>query len=141
MKPPSRESKRPIAYFRAILATYPCWMIHSVHLIVTSPPYWTLKKYRDHSSQLGAVHDYDVFLQQLDEVWRHCFRVLVPGGRLVCVVGDTTLIKVPPPDLRDINEYSRGEHHAEVEDDPIGESSDEELKGFCRLVLELTRGM
>ena len=44
-------------------------------------------------------------------------------------------------DLRDINEYSRGEHHAEVEDDPIGESSDEELKGFCRLVLELTRGM
>ena len=64
---------------------------HSVRLIVTSPPYWTLKKYRDHSNQLGAVHDYDVFLQQLDEVWRHCFRVLVPGGRLVCVVGDVCL--------------------------------------------------
>lgn len=44
-------------------------------------------------------------------------------------------------DLRDINEYSRGEHHAEVEDDPSGESSDEELKGFSRRVLELTRGM
>ncbi len=44
-------------------------------------------------------------------------------------------------DLRGINEYSRGEHHAEVEDDPSGESSDEELKGFCRRVLELTRGM
>ena len=44
-------------------------------------------------------------------------------------------------DLRDINEYSRGEHHAEVEDDPSGESSDEELKGFCRRVLDLTRGM
>ncbi len=43
--------------------------------------------------------------------------------------------------LRDINEYSRGEHHAEVEDDPSGESSDEELKGFCRRVLDLTRGM
>ena len=43
--------------------------------------------------------------------------------------------------LRDINEYSRGEHHAEVEDDPTGESSEEELKGFCRQVLELTRGM
>ena len=62
-----------------------------MHLIVTSPPYWTLKKYRDHSSQLGAVRDYNVFLQQLDEVWRHCFRVLVPGGRLVCVVGDVCL--------------------------------------------------
>ncbi len=44
-------------------------------------------------------------------------------------------------DLRDINEYSRGEHHAEVEDDPSGESSGEELKGFCRRVLGLTRGM
>ena len=44
-------------------------------------------------------------------------------------------------DLRDINEYSRGEHHAEIEDDPSGESSDEELKGFCRRVLQLTRGM
>ena len=44
-------------------------------------------------------------------------------------------------DLRDINEYSRGEHHAQVEDDPSGESSDEELKGFCRNVLEVTRGM
>ena len=44
-------------------------------------------------------------------------------------------------DLRDINEYSRGEHHGEVEDDPSGESSDEELKGFCRRVLYLTCGM
>ena len=44
-------------------------------------------------------------------------------------------------DLRDINEYSRGQHHAEIEDDPSGESTDEELKGFCRRVLDLTRGM
>lgn len=44
-------------------------------------------------------------------------------------------------DLRDINAYSRGEHHAEIEDDPSEESSDEELKGFCRRVLELTCGM
>ena len=64
---------------------------NSVHLVVTSPPYWTLKKYRDHESQLGAITDYNVFLQQLDEVWKHCFRVLVPGGRLVCVVGDVCL--------------------------------------------------
>ena len=44
-------------------------------------------------------------------------------------------------DLRDINEYSRGAHHAEVEHNPGGESSDEELKGFCRRLLDLTRGM
>ena len=44
-------------------------------------------------------------------------------------------------DLRDINEYSRGQHHAEIEDDPSCESTDEELKGFSLRVLELTRGM
>ena len=44
-------------------------------------------------------------------------------------------------DLRDINEYSRGQHHAEIEDDPSGESTDEELKGFGRRVLGLTCGM
>jgi modification methylase len=63
----------------------------SVHLIVTSPPYWTLKEYRISDGQLGFVADYDEFLKQLDEVWRHCFRCLVAGGRLICVVGDVCL--------------------------------------------------
>ncbi len=63
----------------------------SVHLVVTSPPYWTLKKYRDHPDQLGDIEDYEIFLQALDQVWRHCYRVLVPGGRVVCVVGDVCL--------------------------------------------------
>lgn len=63
----------------------------SVHLVVTSPPYWTLKKYNDHPAQLGDVADYEAFLEELDRVWEHAFRVLVPGGRLVCVVGDVCL--------------------------------------------------
>ena len=63
----------------------------SVHLVVTSPPYWTLKKYRDHEDQLGDVENYEEFLKQLDKVWKHCYRVLVPGGRVVCVVGDVCL--------------------------------------------------
>lgn len=63
----------------------------SVHLVVTSPPYWTLKKYRDHEDQLGNIEDYERFLLELDKVWEHCYRVLVPGGRLVCVVGDVCL--------------------------------------------------
>ena len=63
----------------------------SVHLIVTSPPYWTLKKYRDNENQLGEVEDYTRFLVELDKVWAHCYRMLVPGGRLVCVVGDVCL--------------------------------------------------
>jgi DNA modification methylase len=60
----------------------------SVHLIVTSPPYFNLKKYPVHDSQLGLMHDYDVFLKELDRVWNECYRVLVKGGRLIVVVGD-----------------------------------------------------
>lgn len=63
----------------------------SVHLVVTSPPYWTLKEYPGADGQLGAVADYEEFLALLDEVWDHAFRVLVPGGRLVIVVGDVCL--------------------------------------------------
>ncbi|MCK4547600.1 MAG: site-specific DNA-methyltransferase [Candidatus Eisenbacteria sp.] len=63
----------------------------SVHLVVTSPPYWTLKEYRDTEGQLGHLEDYAKFLEELDKVWAQCFRALVPGGRLVCVVGDVCL--------------------------------------------------
>lgn len=63
----------------------------SVHLIVTSPPYWTLKEYRSSAAQLGDIVDYEEFLKELNKVWEHCFRALVPGGRLICVVGDVCL--------------------------------------------------
>ncbi len=63
----------------------------SVHLVVTSPPYWTLKRYNEHRNQLGHVADYDEFVGALDEVWTHCFRALVPGGRLIVNVGDVCL--------------------------------------------------
>jgi modification methylase len=65
----------------------------SIHLIVTSPPYWTLKKYNEHEAQLGAVVAYEDFMDQLDKVWKHCYRTLVPGGRLACVVGDVCLAR------------------------------------------------
>jgi len=60
----------------------------SIHLVITSPPYWNLKKYNDNPSQLGHIDDYEQFLDELRKVWEHVFRILVPGGRLVCVVGD-----------------------------------------------------
>lgn len=63
----------------------------SIHLVVTSPPYWTLKRYHGHEEQLGHVADYDEFIAALDEVWRNCFRALVPGGRLIVNVGDVCL--------------------------------------------------
>jgi len=63
----------------------------SVHLVVTSPPYWNLKNYNISEGQLGHIDRYDAFLDELDRVWAVCFRALVPGGRLVCVVGDVCL--------------------------------------------------
>ncbi|SRR6266508_2520837 len=60
----------------------------SVHLVVTSPPYFDLKKYPDHQSQLGDVHDYEIFIKELGRVWAQCHRALVKGGRLIVVVGD-----------------------------------------------------
>jgi site-specific DNA-methyltransferase (adenine-specific) len=64
----------------------------SVDLVVTSPPYWTLKQYRrDRVGQMGDIADYEEFLEELDKVWRECTRVLVGGGRICCVVGDVCI--------------------------------------------------
>ncbi len=64
----------------------------SIHLVVTSPPYFDLKKYAAESDgQLAEIHNYEGFLDELDKVWAECARVLVPGGRVCCVVGAVTI--------------------------------------------------
>lgn len=65
----------------------------SVHLVVTSPPYWTLKDYDGGAGkdQLGHLADYEAFQLELRKVWQRCFDLLVPGGRLCIVVGDVCL--------------------------------------------------
>jgi len=63
----------------------------SVHLVVTSPPYAMLKEYADVPGQLGNMPVYEEFLDELDRVWRECLRILVPGGRVACVVGDVCI--------------------------------------------------
>ncbi len=73
----------------------------SVHLVVTSPPYFNLKKYNDHPDQMGDISDYEAFHDELDRVWKHCFRVLVPGGRVVCNVGDVCVAR----------RSNKGRHH------------------------------
>ena len=60
----------------------------SVHLVCTSPPYGSLIRYPDRQGQLGNVASYEAFLDEMDKVWAECLRVLVPGGRVACVVGD-----------------------------------------------------
>ncbi len=63
----------------------------TVQLALTSPPYWTLKRYPIQEGQLGLVTDYEEFLAELDSVWNRVYRLLVPGGRLIIVVGDVCL--------------------------------------------------
>jgi site-specific DNA-methyltransferase (adenine-specific) len=63
----------------------------TVHLVVTSPPYWNLKRYNDGPAQLGHIADYELFLDEIEKAFSECYRVLAPGGRLVCVVGDVCL--------------------------------------------------
>jgi len=66
----------------------------SVHLVVTSPPYWNIKDYSGpEDSQLGSIDGYEDFVSSLSDVWRETLRVLVPGGRLVCNVGDVQMSK------------------------------------------------
>lgn len=63
----------------------------SVHFVCTSPPYGSLKEYPDHPDQLGNIGSYEKFLDELDNVWAECLRILVPGGRVACVVGDVCI--------------------------------------------------
>ena len=63
----------------------------SVHLAVTSPPYFNLKDYENGmggEDQLGDIDEYEHFNEQIDKVWRQCYEKLRPGGRMVVVVGD-----------------------------------------------------
>lgn len=60
----------------------------SVNLIITSPPYFNIKDYSKQNNNLnddmGAVNDYEKFIDELSLVWEECFRVLKPNGKL-CV--------------------------------------------------------
>ena len=67
------------------MSQIPC---ESVHLVCTSPPYADLKRYPESAGQLGNIASYEAFLEEMDRVWAEALRVLVPGGRVACVVGD-----------------------------------------------------
>lgn len=66
----------------------------SVHLMVTSPPYFNIKDYENGANvegQLGDLDEYEEFNDMLDQVWAEVYDKLVPGGRMVVVVGDVLL--------------------------------------------------
>lgn len=59
----------------------------SIDLIITSPPYWQLKDYRE-SRQIGFNQSYEDYINSLNLVWMECFRVLKSGSRLCVNIGD-----------------------------------------------------
>lgn len=77
--------------YQADARALPFIATESVHFVCTSPPYGSLKEYPDHPGQLGNTASYEKFLDELDKVWAECLRVLVPGGRVACVVGDVCI--------------------------------------------------
>ena len=59
----------------------------SVHLIITSPPYWQLKDYGS-ENQIGFNDSYENYINNLNLVWTECYRVLHDGCRLCINIGD-----------------------------------------------------
>ncbi|MCW7074202.1 MAG: DNA methyltransferase [Methanophagales archaeon] len=59
----------------------------SVHLVITSPPYWQLKDYGP-AEQIGFNESYESYINNLNLVWKECYRVLHPGCRLCINIGD-----------------------------------------------------
>jgi DNA modification methylase len=59
----------------------------SVHLVITSPPYWQLKDYGS-DDQIGFHQDYESYINDLNLVWKECDRVLHDGCRLCVNIGD-----------------------------------------------------
>jgi site-specific DNA-methyltransferase (adenine-specific) len=60
---------------------------NSAHLVITSPPYWQLKDYGS-SDQIGFNDSYQDYINNLNLVWKECFRVLDNGCRLCINIGD-----------------------------------------------------
>jgi len=59
----------------------------SVQLIITSPPYWQLKDYGT-EEQIGFNDSYEEYINNLNLVWKECYRVLSDGCRLCINIGD-----------------------------------------------------
>ncbi|WP_288315864.1 DNA methyltransferase [uncultured Mediterranea sp.] len=59
----------------------------SVHLIITSPPYWQLKDYGT-EDQIGFHDSYETYINNLNLVWKECYRILHDGCRMCINIGD-----------------------------------------------------
>lgn len=63
---------------------------HPVHLVITSPPYWSIKDYGT-AGQIGHGDDYENYISDLNSVWARCYERLLPGCKMCINVGDQFL--------------------------------------------------
>jgi site-specific DNA-methyltransferase (adenine-specific) len=59
----------------------------TIHLVITSPPYWQLKDYGT-ENQIGFNDSYENYINNLNLVWKESYRVLHNGCRLCINIGD-----------------------------------------------------
>ena len=81
---------------------------NSVQLIVTSPPYGTLKDYSN-DLQIGLNQSYNEYIKNLNEVWKECIRVLGPDGKLCIDI-------MPLFESGDQNKFNRRITHTVISD-------------------------
>ena len=66
----------------------------SIQLIITSPPYFNIKDYsldgyqenkkgKAKKGQIGDINVYETYINEMLDVWKECFRVLKPNGKLI----------------------------------------------------------
>src|ERR1700675_3881150 len=60
----------------------------SVHLVITSPPYWQLKDYGS-ENQIGFHDNYESYINNLNLVWQECYRVVHEGCRICVEIGES----------------------------------------------------
>lgn len=87
---------------------------NSVHLVVTSPPYWQLKDYGT-ENQIGFHDTYENYINNLNLVWKECYRTLHNGCRLCVNIGD---------------QFTRAVYYGRYEVIPIRE----EIIKFCETI-------
>ena len=54
----------------------------SIHLVITSPPYWNLKRYNENPDQIGHIEDYESFLNEIKLVWEKLNLFCLPWERV-----------------------------------------------------------
>lgn len=86
----------------------------SIHLIITSPPYWQLKDYGA-DNQIGFNDSYESYINNLNLVWKECYRVLHKGCRLCVNIG---------------NQFARAVYYGRYKVIPIRE----EIIKFCETI-------